>query len=100
MDALLFILVASLLAWAAVRWPPAALVAVPVAALGGTAIPVAAVSTGFPAGLSPLHLRIEEIRESVAAGARETALGVLRGAPVEVDVVVIDRGGTIVGRAG
>jgi cobalt-precorrin-5B (C1)-methyltransferase len=36
----------------------------------------------------------------VAARARETALGVLRGAPVEVDVVVIDRGGTVVGRAG
>jgi cobalt-precorrin-5B (C1)-methyltransferase len=35
----------------------------------------------------------------VAAGARDTALGVLRGAPVEVDVVVIDRAGTIVGRA-
>ena len=35
----------------------------------------------------------------VAAGARQTALGVLRGAPVEVDVVVIDRAGTIVGRA-
>jgi cobalt-precorrin-5B (C1)-methyltransferase len=35
----------------------------------------------------------------VAAGARDTARGVLRGAPVEVDVVVIDRGGTIVGRA-
>ncbi|MGY1754572.1 cobalt-precorrin-5B (C(1))-methyltransferase [Blastococcus sp. SYSU D01042] len=35
----------------------------------------------------------------VADGARLTALGVLRGAPVEVDVVVIDRGGTIVGRA-
>ncbi|HEX2072446.1 MAG TPA: cobalt-precorrin-5B (C(1))-methyltransferase [Geodermatophilus sp.] len=35
----------------------------------------------------------------VAAGARETALGVLRGAPVAVDVVVIDRAGTIVGRA-
>jgi cobalt-precorrin-5B (C1)-methyltransferase len=35
----------------------------------------------------------------VAAGARQTALGVLRGAPVEVDVVVIDRGGTVVGRA-
>jgi len=34
----------------------------------------------------------------VAAGARDTALGVLQGAPVEVDVVVIDRGGTIVGR--
>jgi cobalt-precorrin-5B (C1)-methyltransferase len=35
----------------------------------------------------------------VATGARDTALGVLRGAPVEVDVVVIDRAGTVVGRA-
>jgi cobalt-precorrin-5B (C1)-methyltransferase len=35
----------------------------------------------------------------VAAGARRTAEGVLLGAPVEVDVVVIDRAGTIVGRA-
>jgi cobalt-precorrin-5B (C1)-methyltransferase len=35
----------------------------------------------------------------VAAAARETALGVLRGAPVAVDVVVIDRAGAIVGRA-
>ncbi|WP_116453630.1 cobalt-precorrin-5B (C(1))-methyltransferase [Blastococcus litoris] len=35
----------------------------------------------------------------VAAGARQTALGVLLGAAVEVDVVVIDRGGTVVGRA-
>jgi cobalt-precorrin-5B (C1)-methyltransferase len=35
----------------------------------------------------------------VAAGARDTARGVLREAPVEVDVVVIDRGGSIVGRA-
>jgi cobalt-precorrin-5B (C1)-methyltransferase len=35
----------------------------------------------------------------VAAGARDTALDVLRGAPVAVDVVVIDRGGTVVGRA-
>ncbi|SDC42703.1 cobalt-precorrin-5B (C1)-methyltransferase [Geodermatophilus telluris] len=35
----------------------------------------------------------------VAAGARETALGVLRGAPVAVDVVVVDRAGTIVGQA-
>jgi cobalt-precorrin-5B (C1)-methyltransferase len=34
----------------------------------------------------------------VAAGARRTALDVLRGAPVAVDVVVIDRAGTIVGR--
>jgi cobalt-precorrin-5B (C1)-methyltransferase len=35
----------------------------------------------------------------VATGARQTALGVLLGAPVEVDVVVIDRAGTVVGRA-
>ncbi|WP_242889627.1 cobalt-precorrin-5B (C(1))-methyltransferase [Actinomadura litoris] len=36
----------------------------------------------------------------VAARARATALDVLRGAPVAVDVIVIDRAGTIVGRAG
>jgi cobalt-precorrin-5B (C1)-methyltransferase len=36
----------------------------------------------------------------VAAGARRTALDVLRGAPVTVDVVVVDRAGTIVGRSG
>jgi cobalt-precorrin-5B (C1)-methyltransferase len=35
----------------------------------------------------------------VAAGARKTAIGVLLGAPVEVDVVVIDRAGTVVGHA-
>ncbi|GLZ09513.1 cobalt-precorrin-5B C(1)-methyltransferase [Actinomadura sp. NBRC 104412] len=35
----------------------------------------------------------------VAARAREVALDVLRGAPVEVDIVVIDRAGTIVGQA-
>jgi deoxyribose-phosphate aldolase len=40
-------------------------------ALKGTNIPVAAVSTGFPAGLSPLGLRIKEIEASVAAGAME-----------------------------
>ncbi|MCA1776482.1 MAG: deoxyribose-phosphate aldolase [Paracoccaceae bacterium] len=49
-----------------------------VAALSGTAIPVAAVSTGFPAGLSPLHLRIAEIGESVAAGAREIDIVISR----------------------
>ena len=34
-------------------------------------LPVAAVSTGFPAGLSPFRLRLMEIEESVAAGASE-----------------------------
>ena len=49
-----------------------------VAALEGSGIPVAAVSTGFPAGLSPLRLRIMEIRESVAAGAQEIDIVISR----------------------
>jgi deoxyribose-phosphate aldolase len=53
-------------------------------ALQGTNIPVAAVSTGFPAGLSPFKQRIEEIHESVSCGAKEidiviTRAHVLRG---------------------
>jgi deoxyribose-phosphate aldolase len=48
-------------------------------ALRGTDIPVAAVSTGFPAGLSPLSTRIDEIRASVAAGAREIDIVIDRG---------------------
>lgn len=47
-------------------------------ALRGTDIPVAAVSTGFPAGLSPFHLRIQEIRDSVAAGADEIDIVISR----------------------
>jgi deoxyribose-phosphate aldolase len=49
-----------------------------VRALEGTSIPVAAVSTGFPAGLSPFHLRIAEIGESVRAGAREIDIVISR----------------------
>lgn len=49
-----------------------------VRALEGSNIPVAAVSTGFPAGLSPLHLRLAEIGESVAAGAREIDIVISR----------------------
>ncbi len=54
------------------------MVAPAVRALEGTNIPVAAVSTGFPAGLSPYHLRLQEIRESVAAGAREIDIVISR----------------------
>ncbi len=46
-------------------------VATAVDALNGTGIPVAAVSTGFPHGLSPLETRLREIELSVAAGAKE-----------------------------
>ncbi|RIH89361.1 Deoxyribose-phosphate aldolase [Meiothermus luteus] len=42
-----------------------------VEALAGTDIPVAAVSAGFPAGLNPHRLKLQEIEASVAAGARE-----------------------------
>ncbi len=49
-----------------------------VRALDGSGIPVAAVSTGFPAGLSPLHLRLQEIRDSVAAGAHEIDIVISR----------------------
>ncbi len=48
------------------------------AALTGTQIPVAAVSTGFPAGQSPFEQRIAEISASVAAGAREIDIVVSR----------------------
>lgn len=47
------------------------MVAPAVEALQGSGIPVAAVSTGFPAGLTPFPLRIAEIGESVRAGASE-----------------------------
>jgi len=40
-------------------------------AVEGSGIQVAAVSTGFPAGLSPLPERVNEIRRSVEAGADE-----------------------------
>jgi deoxyribose-phosphate aldolase len=47
-------------------------------ALEGSGIPVAAVSTGFPAGLSPLAQRLGEIRASVAAGAEEIDVVITR----------------------
>jgi deoxyribose-phosphate aldolase len=47
-------------------------------ALRGTNIPVAAVATGFPAGLSPFKQRIQEIKESVAAGAHEIDIVISR----------------------
>jgi deoxyribose-phosphate aldolase len=49
-----------------------------VRALEGTGINVAAVSTGFPAGLSPLAERVGEIRRSVSAGAQEIDIVITR----------------------
>jgi len=42
-----------------------------VKALRGTGMPVASVATGFPAGLTPLPLRLAEIRYAVDQGAEE-----------------------------
>lgn len=49
-----------------------------VEALEGSGIPVAAVSTGFPAGLSPFPQRLEEIKASVADGASEIDIVITR----------------------
>jgi deoxyribose-phosphate aldolase len=47
-------------------------------ALEGMGVHVAAVSTGFPAGLSPLAERVAEIRRSVEAGAHEIDVVITR----------------------
>src|SRR6267143_6483288 len=47
-------------------------------ALEGSGIKAAAVSTGFPAGLSPLDERVAEIRRSVEAGAHEIDVVITR----------------------
>ena len=55
-----------------------AFVPIAVQALAGSGIPVAAVSTGFPAGLNPLPQRIDEIKASAAAGADEIDVVITR----------------------
>ena len=55
-----------------------AMVETAVAALAGSGIPVAAVSTGFPAGMAPLSVRLAEIKASVAAGAAEIDIVISR----------------------
>jgi len=54
------------------------LVPVAVEALQGSGIPVAAVSTGFPAGQISFEQKIEEIKASVQAGAREIDIVISR----------------------
>jgi deoxyribose-phosphate aldolase len=53
-------------------------IATAVEALEGSGIPVAAVSTGFPAGQIPLGLKVAQIRESVRAGAGEIDIVISR----------------------
>nr|WP_245615516.1 deoxyribose-phosphate aldolase [Afifella pfennigii] len=50
-----------------------------VKALRGSGIPVASVATGFPAGLMPLKLRLDEIRYAVGEGAGDIDIVITRG---------------------
>lgn len=52
-------------------------------ALQGTSIPIAAVSTGFPAGKISLEDKISEIKKSVAAGATEIDIVISRDLVLE-----------------
>src|SRR5689334_5845945 len=54
------------------------LVPVAVEVLRGSGIPVAAVSTGFPAGQNPMEQKLGEIAASVRAGAREIDIVISR----------------------
>ena len=54
------------------------MVPVAVQALQGSGIPVAVVSTGFPAGQTPMETKLREIALSVAAGAKEVDIVISR----------------------
>ena len=54
------------------------MVAPAVKALEGSGIPVASVATGFPAGLTPLPQRLDEIRYAVGEGAGEIDIVITR----------------------
>ncbi len=54
-------------------------------ALQGTNIPIAAVSTGFPAGQIPLPEKLKEIELSVAAGAKEIDIVISRALVLQSD---------------
>ncbi len=54
------------------------MVPVAVEALRGSGVPVAAVSAGFPAGLTPFETRLAEVRRSVDAGAAEIDIVISR----------------------
>ncbi|WP_055555778.1 cobalt-precorrin-5B (C(1))-methyltransferase [Streptomyces sp. NBRC 110028] len=69
---------------------------------GGADEELAAAVAAANTGLETVQLcaaRGVPLGDLVAAAAREVALGVLRGAPVAVDVICVDRAGTVVGHA-
>ncbi|MFD2174392.1 deoxyribose-phosphate aldolase [Rhodobacter lacus] len=56
-----------------------------VRALDGSGVPVASVATGFPSGLMPLPLRLEEIRYAVGEGAAEIDIVITRAHVLRAD---------------
>lgn len=70
---------------------------------GGAGEPLAAEVAEANTGLAALQLCMGAgvpLGDLVATAARDEALAVLRGAPVVVDVICVDRAGTVVGRSG
>ncbi len=61
------------------------LIANAVKGLGNSGIPIAAVSTGFPAGNIPLTEKIKQIELSVAAGAKEIDIVLSRNLIIQSD---------------
>ena len=57
----------------------------PCARLKASDIPVASVATGFPAGLTPMSARLEEIRYALAEGAREIDMVITRAHVLDQD---------------
>jgi deoxyribose-phosphate aldolase len=60
-----------------------------VEALQGSGIPVAAVSTGFPAGQTPMSTKLAEIKASLAAGASEIDIVISRAHVLTGDFVAL-----------
>ena len=59
------------------------------AALVGSGVRVASVATGFPAGLVPLPVKVEETRRAVAMGADEIDMVIDRGAFLAGDYAAV-----------
>jgi deoxyribose-phosphate aldolase len=59
------------------------------AALAGSGVNVASVATGFPAGLTPLPVKLEETRRAVAMGADEIDMVIDRGAFLAGDTAAV-----------
>jgi deoxyribose-phosphate aldolase len=56
------------------------MVPVAVAAVKGSGVKVASVATGFPSGLTPLPIKLDEVKRTVAMGADEIDMVIDRGA--------------------